>query len=97
MIFFSFNIFSFKKFYSGIYKYYKIIINLILKNDNNKNNDNKNDNNKNDNNKKIIPIIQKKYCYLCFNQIKNNTYCAFDKIFCTEYCRDNYINSLKIN
>ena len=95
MIFFSFNIFSFKNFYSNICKYYKIIIDLILNNDTHKD-----DTHKDDNHKKIIsnnPIIEKKYCYICFNQIKKNTYCVFDKIFCTEYCRDNYINSLKIN
>ena len=67
------------------------------KNDNHKNNNDINDNHKNDNLKKIIPKIQKKYCYLCFSQIENNTYCVFDKIFCTKYCRDKYINSLKIN
>ena len=114
MIFFSFQKNLYKKIYSYVYGYYKMIINLLYddksfnkyllnnkndndKNDNDKNNNDINDNHKNDNHKKIIPKIQKKYCYLCFSQIENNTYCVFDKIFCTKYCRDKYINSLEID
>jgi hypothetical protein len=70
------------------------------KDDNPKDDNPKDDNPKNDTHKKIIlnnPIIEKKYCYICFNQIKKNTYCVFDKIFCTEYCRDSYIIFLEID
>jgi hypothetical protein len=103
MIFFSFQNFFYKKFYSYIYEYYKKIINLVLNDDNNHlviYNKPLNKyllNHINDNHIKIISNIEKKYCYSCFNHIKDNTYCVFDKIFCTEYCRNKYINSLKIN
>ena len=99
MIFFSFQNFLYKKFYPYIYGYYKIIINLLYddKSFNKYLLNHKNDNHKNDNHKKTISVIQKKYCFLCFSQIKNTTYCVFDKIFCTKYCRDKYINSLKID
>ena len=104
MIFFSFQKILYKKFYSYVYGYYKMIINLLYDDKsfnkyllNHKNDNHKNNNHKNDNHKKIISKIQKKYCYLCFSQIENNTYCVFDKIFCTKYCRDKYINSLEID
>jgi hypothetical protein len=123
MIFFSFQNFLYKKFYSYIYQYYRKIIHFILydndnnnnlviynqknenqknenqKNENQKNENQKNENQKNENQKKKILNLRviKKNCYYCLNQITNNTYCAFDRIFCTKNCRNTYVNSLEIN
>ncbi len=114
MIFFSFQNFLYKKFYSYIYQYYRKIIHFILydndndndnlviynqKSENRKNEYQKNENQKNENKKKKILNLHvvKKNCYYCLHQITNNTYCAFDRIFCTKNCRNTYVNSLEID